>query len=247
MASPVKRTRDLAKVDYDQAIAKLETTVEKKKTSRIPTAIQQVEEAWEKLKTSQDEYVLELNDAGNSDEAKRINKEFADLESDKEDIIELGEKISAKETEPDTGEEVKEEDKNKGAYRTVKAFGSAIVSKGKNVLENVQNTVSSVLGGIQVSKKQFEEFQTALKDQLVSSWDETVETKVFHGIEIDSYPEFLDLFQSTTGIDDKVKDMLKTMKFTERLDDKVKTFTCQGTDTSGKYGMYMALKRPQVS
>eukprot|EP00091_Calanus_sinicus_P023092 TRINITY_DN7628_c0_g1_i1.p1 TRINITY_DN7628_c0_g1~~TRINITY_DN7628_c0_g1_i1.p1 ORF type:complete len:122 (+),score=38.77 TRINITY_DN7628_c0_g1_i1:56-367(+) len=96
MASEPKRAMDLARLQYDKAISKLETNTEKKKKDKIPPAIQQVEKAWEKLDEAKDEYLLELRSAGGGDEASRITKEYAKLESDKEDRIEEGEAILKK-------------------------------------------------------------------------------------------------------------------------------------------------------
>ena len=65
-------------------------------------------------------------------------------------------------------------------------------------------------------------------------------------MEIAHYDKFLDLFQEATGVDDKVRAELETMDFTDRMDDIVKIFSYGGASLSGKFGMYIALKRPQV-
>jgi len=194
--------------------------------------------AWGKLEETQDEYVLELHEADKSDETDKINKEFSDLEIDKEKIVEAGEKLAPKSFVKDEPDEQRQ-----NVAHGSKPKGTLAILK--DVVENVGSTVSNLLGSIHVSKKKFQEFQTSMNDMLVSKWDEKSETKVFHGVEIAHYTRFIDMFQKNTGITDEVRALLETMEFTDKMDDKVKTFTCDGTDTEGKYGMYMALKRPQ--
>ena len=114
----------------------------------------------------------------------------------------------------------------------------------ENVAENVGEKISKTLGLIRVSKKQYDDYQLQLKEQLIGKWEENSHAKVFQGVQIAKYAQFLDNFQKSTGIDDRIRADFENMEFSDRIDDKVKTFTCEGTDTSGKYGMYMALKRP---
>eukprot|EP00092_Neocalanus_flemingeri_P018533 GFUD01020069.1.p1 GENE.GFUD01020069.1~~GFUD01020069.1.p1 ORF type:complete len:586 (-),score=220.57 GFUD01020069.1:538-2217(-) len=126
-----------------------------------------------------------------------------------------------------------------------KLKGMAKSVMAKSSAENVQLTVQDTLGKITVSKDQFARFQVLLKDQLVDNWEETSESKVFQGVQVEKYTEFLELFKTSTGIDKKVYAEFKAMEFTDRMDDKVKSFTCKGSNNSGKYGIYMAVKRPQ--
>ena len=119
------------------------------------------------------------------------------------------------------------------------------ISKTKSSYQG-RTPLSDILDCIHPSKEQYEKFQSSLKDKLVSKWTESSESKVFQGVEIAQYDKFLDFFQEATGLDDKVRAELETMKFIDRMDDKVKIFSYGGTSLSGKFGMYVALKRPQV-
>jgi hypothetical protein len=83
-----------------------------------------------------------------------------------------------------------------------------------------------------------------MKNQLVSEWKEGSIAKVYQGVELAKYPQFLDNFQRVTGVDQKIRTDFENMEFTDMLSDKLKVFTCDGTDVGGKYGMYMAVKRP---
>ena len=142
------------------------------------------------------------------------------------------------EKEEAAGNERREE---KGGW--VKSARSAV----ENVVENVENVgekISRTLGLIRVSKKQYDDYQLQIKEQLIGKWEENCNAKVFQGVQISRYTEFLDNFQKSTGIDDRIRADFENMEFSDRIDDKVKSFTCEGTDTGGKYGMYMALKRP---
>ena len=143
------------------------------------------------------------------------------------------------EDEEDTGEKEKTSRK-KGLIGSV----TSVVNGAREAVQNVGETISRTLGLIQVSKKQLDEYQLQLKDQLIGKWEEKSHAKVFKGVQIARYTEFLNNFQKSTGIDDKVRADFENMEFTDSLDDKVKTFTCEGTDTGGKYGMYLAIKRP---
>ena len=118
------------------------------------------------------------------------------------------------------------------------------VQSARSAVENVGDKISKTLGLIQVSKKQYDDYQLQMKEQLVGKWEENSHAKVFQGVQISRYTQFLDNFQKSTGIDDRIRADFENMEFSDRIDDKVKTFTCEGTDTGGKYGMYMALKRP---
>ena len=143
------------------------------------------------------------------------------------------------EDDEDTGEKEKTSRK-KGLIGSV----TSVVNGARGAVQNVGETISRTLGLIQVSKKQLDEYQLQLKDQLIGKWEEKSHAKVFKGVQIARYTEFLNNFQKSTGIDDKVRADFENMEFTDSLDDKVKTFTCEGTDTGGKYGMYLAIKRP---
>merc|ERR1711892_1487921 len=84
----LRKNRSKARMKYDKAKAKLQTNIEQKLTKKIPDAIQELKTAWEDLEETQDEYVLELHEADKSDETtNKINKEFSDLESDKEKLV----------------------------------------------------------------------------------------------------------------------------------------------------------------
>merc|ERR1711892_450310 len=92
----LRKNRSKARMKYDKAKAKLQTNIEQQLTKKIPEAIQELKTAWEKLEETQDEYVLELHEADKSDETDKINKEFSDLESDKEKLAEAGEEMAPK-------------------------------------------------------------------------------------------------------------------------------------------------------
>ena len=60
-----------------------------------------------------------------------------------------------------------------------------------------------------------------LKEQLVGKWEENSHAKVFQGVQISKYTQFLDNFQKSTGIDDRIRSDFENMEFTDRIDDKV--------------------------
>ena len=109
---------------------------------------------------------------------------------------------------------------------------------------NIGDQMSHTLGTVQVSKRQYDDYQAQMKNQLVSEWKEGSIAKVYQGVELAKYPQFLDNFQRVTGVDQKIRTDFENMEFTDMLSDKLKVFTCDGTDVGGKYGMYMAVKRP---
>ena len=110
--------------------------------------------------------------------------------------------------------------------------------------KNIGDQMSHTLGTVQVSKRQYDDYQAQMKNQLVSEWKEGSIAKVYQGVELAKYPQFLDNFQRVTGVDQKIRTDFENMEFTDMLSDKLKVFTCDGTDVGGKYGMYMAVKRP---
>merc|ERR1711892_1007399 len=159
----IENNRSKARMKYDKAKAKLQTNIEKKLTKIIPDAIQELKTAWEKLEETQEEYVLELNEADKSDETDKINKEFSDLEIDKEKIVEAGEKLAPKSFVKDEPDEQRQ-----NVAHGSKPKGTLAILR--DVVENVGSTVSNLLGSIHVSKKKFQEFQTSMNDMLVSKW-----------------------------------------------------------------------------
>ena len=110
--------------------------------------------------------------------------------------------------------------------------------------KTIGDQMSHTLGTVQVSKRQYDDYQAQMKNQLVSEWKEGSIAKVYQGVELAKYPQFLDNFQRVTGVDQKIRTDFENMEFTDMLSDKLKVFTCDGTDVGGKYGMYMAVKRP---
>jgi hypothetical protein len=81
-------------------------------------------------------------------------------------------------------------------------------------------------------------------DQLVDPWEEDSQCKVFRGIEKAKYSEFLESFQKTTGIDDKVKAAFETLVMGDKVHDKLKCFKSKVTGLDSKYGMYAVVSRP---
>ena len=110
--------------------------------------------------------------------------------------------------------------------------------------DHVGECVSQKLSKVRVNKRDFEEYQTALKDRLVKDWTETSMCKVFNGVEIANYPKFLNTLQKSADFDDKIRSDFEQLHHTDNVRENYKAFTCKETKNSGSYGMYMAVKRP---
>merc|ERR1739838_71330 len=103
--------------------------------------------------------------------------------------------------------------------------------------------ITTKLSAITVSKNDMVEFQKQLSEQMVEAWNESSECKLFRGIDKARYGEFLELFQETTGISDKVLAAFKTVLIGTEFHDQLKTFKCNETDLDGIYGMYAVVTR----
>lgn len=265
-----EETWSSAELKYKEASNKLNKMVEKEEKTNISQTIKEVKANWRNFETAHTKLRQELTGSGKEEEASQFDNKFGDLESDMEEMMDKAEELASREEEVfkeclaeqlstdevgsgadgnETGgaesREEAETPEDKGEKNKKPGFMSKTKSLLKSVAENVQHTVQNTLGKVVVSKDQYDRFQVALKDQLVDQWEETSASKVFQGVQIEKYPEFLELFRTATGIDDKVFAEFKAMEFTDRMDDKVKSFTCEGSATGGKYGVYMAIKRPQ--
>ena len=83
----------------------------------------------------------------------------------------------------------------------------------------------------------------ALKDRLVSEWKEKSRCKVFYGVEVGQYTEFLDNFCKSAKITKKVRKDFEQLHRVDNMHDNRKVFNLKGTASSGTYGMYVAVKR----
>ena len=263
-----EETWSSAELKFKEASKKLNKMVEKEENTNISSTIKEVKATWRNFETAHTKLRKEFTSSGKEEEANQFDNKFGDLESDMEEMMVKAEELANREEEvfeeclaeqPSTGsgadgnetggagsEEETDTADDKGEKKKKPGLMSKVKSAYRSVKENVQHTVQNTLGKVVVSKDQYDRFQDALKDQLVDRWEETSASKVFQGVQIEKYPEFLELFRTATGIDHKVFAEFKAMEFTDRMDDKVKSFTCEGSDTGGKYGVYMAIKRPQV-
>ena len=115
-----------------------------------------------------------------------------------------------------------------------------IVNIGENIVKRLLD--------VKVSREAFDSFEMKFKDQMVGEWEEEAHTDLYHGVEIAEYSKFLDKLQKSTGITDKVRQKFETVEFTEKWEGTLKVFTStnedKGAATTGKYGMYLAMKRP---
>jgi len=207
----------------------------KKKLKRLKTNIDDVVKTWEELENIRLSY---LEEVGKSDGEKETWKPgeshtLAEEEHKKEELLDNAEELLGRlEGNPDTGP-------------TNKPVAIAVTSH-----KNSEETDDPVLQGIQeklasvkVSRKDMEEFQKQLSDQLVEKWKEDSQCKVFRGILKEKYEEFLQLFKETTEVDDKVIAALKTVGIGEDVKDQIKCFQCESTALKGRYGMYVVKTR----
>ena len=115
--------------------------------------------------------------------------------------------------------------------------------------ESVKSQITKVLSEITVSKVKYDSFETELKEQTVSNWEESSESMFFLGVRNDSYMKFLRNFQKSNDMDEKTMKAFENMEFLDdSMSTNVHTFTCKATEskqtkTTGKYGMYVAVKQ----
>ena len=121
-----------------------------------------------------------------------------------------------------------------------------------NIMQNIVNIGEGIverLLGVKVSKKAFDTFQMMYKDQMVGEWEEEAHTDLYHGVQIDMYGKFLDKLQERTGINDTLRKGFEMIEFMDKWDGSLQFFAAKdnvdkGTSTTGKYGMYLVIKRP---
>jgi len=212
---------------------------DKKSQQLIQLTLNQLNTDWDNLDGVLNTYLCALKRSSKTNNADELETEFARTELKKDELVEEAikylENINLKvEVEEADNDDV--EDKKVFVRK-----GYECVQAG---VENVANRIGALLSGVKVSRKEKEIFEKKLEDQLVEKWKEEAQTKVFKGVEMDKYEEFLELFQITTGIDEKTMAAFKALKFADLMNDQIKVFTCEGTDMGGKYGMYASVKRP---
>jgi len=105
-----------------------------------------------------------------------------------------------------------------------------------------KQSVKDILGCIKVSRTKYDIYEKELRNHMVSDWNEIAESNIFSGIRVSKYKQFLDNFQQATEIDNKTRKSFESLEFMEGYNRCLKTFTCNGKNTSRKYGMYIALK-----
>lgn len=259
------------KTKYDRTARKLQLMVKNKKSHKlIKETLNQLNTEWDNLDGVMNTYLTAIkreSKANGDNNAEELEIEFAETEQKKDELVELvtnqilnnpdevienaaevGIKASQQattksKTEVEAAMEVEEEGTNNHDVKS-KGLIQRGYEKGVEVYENVANRIGTLLSGVKVSRKEKEIFEKKLEDQLVEKWSEEAQTKVFKGVEMDKYEEFLELFQITTGIDEKTMAAFKALKFADLMNDQMKTFTCEATDMGGKYGMYASVKRP---
>ena len=80
----------------------------------------------------------------------------------------------------------------------------------------------------------------------MSGWKEKSRCKVFYGVEATEYDGFLDNFCMSAKIDKLIRKDFEQLHRVDKMNDNKKVFTLKGTQTSGTYGMYVAVKTPEV-
>ena len=88
--------------------------------------------------------------------------------------------------------------------------------------------------------------QVSLKDRIVGEWKEKSRCKFFYGIEESQYGDFLDNFCKSAKIDKNVRKDFEQLYRSSKMSDDKKVFKLEGTDSSGTFGMYMAVKNDEV-
>ena len=196
------------------SIKRLGKAVAEKDVAVIPLWIEQVEKSWEDFEKVELEFKASLEEEDKIEEVMEVEVYLAKQREEKKKAI--CEARDAMESKQEVS--IKE--------------------------DHVGECVSQKLSKVRVNKKDFEEYQTALKDRLVKDWTETSMCKVFNGVEIANYPKFLDTLQKSADFDDKIRGDLEQLHYTDNVRENYKAFTCKETKNSGSFGMYMAVKRP---
>ena len=93
-----------------------------------------------------------------------------------------------------------------------------------------------MLQKVKVSHGDAEEFEKLIKER-VRSWKEETVLKRRIGINLKDYDGFLESFQKSAGIDNKIVDGLRHIKFSRQSDELIKHFWVSNTDSTGSFGL----------
>ena len=213
--SEAKKIRDVALKKYQLEMKGLTRFVTQKNSAVVEKTIEKVEKVWTEFRDAEAEYLVELENDGKQSEAEQLEGEMDDLKNTKDEAIRKAQILAS-----NTGE------------------------INNNSQENVGSRISNTIQQIEVSKTKFEKYQVTLSERRVEKWKEEATVEVFRGVELDKYTTFLDKFQKSTGFDEQTRQDFEILHLADEVDRKKKIFYVKKTSTSGKYGMYVAVKIP---
>lgn len=188
----------------------------------------EMEEKWKLLKTCQSKYLAQLTDDA---EKKKERDKYADLEDEQADIIEAADKAAQD------------------------GPGTAMAMRDKTEIDAKRADFQDQLGKIAVSKVAQQAYLEKLKENDVENWTEKSHCKIVYGIKPDFYEKkFIGkdgLFQRASGLDDETMASFEMVVGAGGMEDQLKNFSTtpkkSGNKIGGKFGMYSASRRSNVS
>ena len=258
---------DTNETKLDLTMDKLRRSIKKRKSvGTIQNTLRQLDSDWNGLYPLFNTYLTNMKKISSS-EAHELKTKIADKEEEKEDLEEeanaflleesFNKSVTVEQNMSKNADHIGNDvaaslegtlpHVNTTEIKIKKQSQLGILKSGMNAALDVAQRMKDLLMGVRVSKKDSDDFSKMLQDQLVEKWSEETHCKVFLGIEVEEYGEFLKDFQISTGVSEKVMADFRQMKRTDLMKDQLKTFHCEGMDLKGKYGMYASVKHPLVS
>jgi len=232
----IRKAYDKAKRKYKEDLSIMmtfeeETPREYNKTSassqeeKLMAVVKTASKKWQALDRARDDLIDEIDDENleGIEEPDWYEENNVELKASRsKDICRVLSKLFTEEDDDNITKELPQ-------------FGALLKwSERKGLKDDVGTTLSS----IEVNKEALQNFKSKLANQKVDDWVEDSQCQLFTGIDKAKYKDFLQLFKKTNKLDEDVMAALEIVEFGKGADNKIKSFRCENSQLTGRYGLY---------